>query len=75
MCPAGMLTQRFPGRTDFAAETAFYATCRDMTRFYVVPHVSVTLGAIITLITLETKPVRVCSHLGLDQIIQLLKSA
>ena len=46
-----------------------------MTRFYVITHVSAALRAITAFCALEPKTFWVLSHLGLDQIIQLLKSA
>ena len=75
VCPTGVFSQCFPGGTDFSTQTALDAKWRHVTRFYVVSHVSATLRAITAFCALETKPFRVHSHLGLDQIIQLLKSA
>ena len=71
----GVFSQGFPSGTDFSTQTTLDAKWRHVTRFDVVSHVSAALRAITAFCALETKPFWVHRHLGLDQIIQLLKSA
>ena len=74
VCSACVFSQCFPGWTNFLTCTALNTKRGDMTGLNVVAHVSATLGTVAAFCALETKTFSIHLHLGLDQIIELLKS-